>query len=93
MLRDEHTIQKNIIKYLKSLNNCFVQRREAGTPAYKKGMPDLYCVYKGVHYEIECKDPKGETSIMQDKQRIILENAGCVYILAKTLDDVTSIIK
>ncbi len=90
---NEDNVKDPILKYLKNLPNCFVQRREAGGFSYKKGIPDIYCVYKGIHYEIETKDLDGETSIMQDKQRIILENAGCVYILAKSLEDVTSIIK
>ena len=90
---NEDNVKDPILKYLKNLPGCFVQRREAGGFSYKKGIPDIYCVYKGIHYEIETKDPKGDTSVMQDKYKIILENAGCVYILAKSLEDVTSIIK
>ena len=63
-------------------------RREAGGFAYRKGLPDVYCVYKGKHVEIEVKDPKGEQSMMQKKQQVILEKAGAIYILAKNLDDV-----
>ena len=65
-----------------------MQRREAAGFNYKKGLPDIYCVYKGKHIEIEVKDPKGETSVMQDKQKILLENAGAIYILAKDVNDV-----
>ena len=91
-MRRENPIQTKIRVYLESLENSIVERREAGGFSYKKGRPDLWCVYKGKHYEIEVKDPKGDTTIMQDKQKIKLEKAGCIYILAKTLDDVRKVI-
>lgn len=89
----ETPIKESIQKYLKTLKHCVVDRRDAIGVNYKKGMPDLWCVKDGIHYEIETKDPLGDTSIMQDKQKIKLEDAGCVYILAKSLDDVRNIIK
>ena len=93
MKQNEKKTQNDILKYLKNLPNCFVQRREAGGFAYKKGLPDIYCVYNGIHYEIEVKDANGETSVMQDKYKDILTKAGCVYILAKSLEDVLQYIK
>ena len=93
MVKNEAAIKRKICKYLDTLTNCYWERRNAAGFNYKKGIPDLWCLYKGVHYEIETKDPNGDTSVMQDKYKIILENAGCVYILAKSLEDVKNIIK
>lgn len=87
-MKDEKSIQNKILKYLKTVENCFVMRREAGGFTYRKGLPDIYCIYKGKHIEIEVKDPKGEQSMMQKKQQEILENAGAIYILATSLEDV-----
>lgn len=89
-MKIEDKIQASIIKWLKK-NEIFYMRREAGGFTYRKGLPDLYAIYKGKHIEIEVKDPKGEASSMQIKQRRILENAGAIYILAKSLNDVIEV--
>ena len=91
-MKIEDIIQNNIIKWLKK-NNIWYQRREAGGFTYKKGLPDLYCIYKGHHIEIEVKDPKGQVSSMQIKQRQILEQAGAIYILATSVQDVQKILE
>ena len=91
-MKIEDIIQNNIIKWLKK-NNIWYQRREAGGFTYKKGIPDLYCIYKGKHIEIEVKDPKGQVSSMQIKQRQILEQAGAIYILATSVQDVQNILE
>ena len=89
-MKAEDKIQASIIRWLKN-NNIFYMRREAGGFTYRKGLPDLYAIYKGKHIEIEVKDPKGEVSSMQIKQRQKLEEAGAIYILAKSLEDVVNI--
>ena len=95
-MADEAYVKSKICNYLDELKEkkiCYWERRNAVGFNYKKGIPDLWCVVRGVHYEIETKDVTGETSVMQDKQKVKLENAGCVYILAKSLQDVKNIIK
>lgn len=90
---DEARVKRQICAYLKSLQNCHWERRNAVGLNYKKGIPDLWCVHNGKHYEIEVKDIHGTTSVMQDKYRRILQDAGCIYILAMKVEDVKNIIK
>ena len=92
-MKRETAIKNSIQNYLKTLDNCVFERRDAIGFGYKQGMPDLWCLYEGMHYEIEVKDPSGETSNAQDVQRRRIEKAGGIYILAMSVDDVKDIIK
>lgn len=69
----EKKVQNSIINYLQNLQDkeypLFYDRRSPGAPNYKKGIPDLYCVYNGIHIEIEVKQEKGSLSSMQEKWR------------------------
>ena len=65
----ENKVKEKIIKYFKTLQDkglpLFYERRQAGGFSYKKGLPDLYFVYKGRHIELELKSDNGEPSSMQ----------------------------
>lgn len=85
----EKKVQNSIIKYLKELENnnhpCYHERREPGGFAYKKGMPDLYAVYNGIHIEIEAKQEDGEQSSMQEKREEICKKLNMLYICVDNL--------
>jgi hypothetical protein len=53
------------------------------------GAPDIFCVHKGRCIGIEVKDVKGK----QNPNQIIFDenftNAGGIYIVARSLDDIT----
>lgn len=90
-MRHENKIQKSILKYLKDLKDVgepiFFERRQAGGLSYKKGIPDVYAVYNGVHIEIEVKDPGGSLTTMQEKFRDLCKKININYICATSLDD------
>lgn len=66
----ETRVKNEIINYLKALQLVYnepieVCRRDAGGYNYKKGLPDCYFVYNGIHVELEFKAPDGKPSTMQ----------------------------
>lgn len=93
----EKRIQNKILAYLKDLKEknypIFYQRREAGGFAYKKGIPDIYCVVNGRHIEIEVKADNGQLSSMQITYKEMFEKIGIKYIVAKSVEDVSEVIK
>ena len=88
----EKRVQNKIIDYLKKLQEnghpLFFERRQAGGFSYKKGIPDLYAVYDGIHIEIEVKKPTGELDVMQEKFRDKCEKLNIIYIAAKKVEDI-----
>lgn len=94
MSKKESIIKEHICEYLKSIDDLYLERREALGPGYKKGVPDLFAVYKGYHIEIETKREKGgRLSTMQEKFASKARNYGMVYVLAESVDDIKDIIK
>lgn len=91
----EKRVQTKILNYLKQLKDrgepIFFERREVGGFSYKKGSPDLWGIYNGLHFEIEVKKVGGHTSPMQDKFASKMQQVGALYILADQLDDVVSV--
>lgn len=71
MSREEGRIQTKILNYLKSLQQqgepLYYEKRQAGGFCYKKGIPDIYGVYNGIHFETEVKQPGGQRTAMQEK--------------------------
>lgn len=89
----EKRVQNQIMTWLNQLkadgHPIRIERRQAGGFSYKMGDPDLWCVYNGIHIEIEVKREKGgELSVMQEKKIEIFNSINCPYILASSVDDV-----
>jgi len=104
----EHDTQRTIMGWLNVYgiffwrNNTGVKIREAtetqnrgfirfGTP----GAPDLFAIHAGKVYGIECKSPTGKQTEKQKAFEQSFSGAGrgtCVYILARSLEDVTEAI-
>lgn len=83
MAAENRLVQKPILKFLKEYQakdpSLEFFRREAGGFAYKKGLPDLWILYRGVHVEVECKDEDGEPDPLQLKWEERLKRAGALY--------------
>lgn len=77
MSRSERDVQSSILKYLRKLKNqghpLFFERRQAGGFSYKKGLPDIYFVYKGIHIEVEVKASDGKLSTDQETWQTIFK--------------------
>jgi hypothetical protein len=100
MASTEKATQKAILDYL-SYKHVFHYRNNTGsfqTPEggfYRFGMlgsPDIVCVVKGRYIAIEVKDIKGVLNDNQKTFKELLEKAGGLYVVARSLDDVISIL-
>jgi hypothetical protein len=60
-----------------------------GTP----GAPDIICVIEGQFVGIEVKDLRGKQNANQLDFRRLLEAAGGQYIIARSLEDVTKLLR
>lgn len=97
MKSTEKETQKAILAWLKD-NGIFAWRTNSGVDRSRgrfirygtPGAGDITAVIRGVHCEIECKDIKksAKQGKNQVKHQEKLEQAGGVYILARSLDDV-----
>ena len=92
----ETKVKNDILKYLSSLQKqgqpIFFERRQACGGNYKKGIPDIYAVYKGIHVEIEVKAEKGSLSAMQEKFAIFCRLNQVRWVCARSVDDVAEIL-
>lgn len=90
-MTEESEIKRKIKKYLDSVG-AFWSAVTGG--AYSKpGDPDLIACFRGRYIAIEAKTPRGvQSPIQKRRQREIME-AGGVYILARSVEDVADIIE
>lgn len=86
----EKKVQDKVLEYLKQLEAAghpiFYERRQA-TATSKKGLPDIYMIYAGVHIEIEVKEPNGVQSVAQEKWEIKFAKMGVPYLLIKDINE------
>lgn len=94
----ESDIQRQILDYL-ALKRIFHYRNNSGAFVDSNkhfyrfgalGSPDIICVINGQFVGIEVKAPKGKVSDHQKEFQKKLEAAGGKYILAHSLEDVSS---
>ena len=87
----EGKVKKQITDYLDGLiekkHHVYWERRDASGLNYKKGLPDLWMCYNGLHIEIEVKAEKGERSAMQEMWQRYFDEHSISYILARSKED------
>lgn len=92
----ETKVKNDILKYLSELQKqkqpIFFERRQACGGNYKKGIPDIYAVYRGIHVEIEVKAENGHLSTMQEKFAIFCRSNQVKWVCAKSVEDVARIL-
>ena len=67
-------------------------RQQTRAPGYVSGVPDLLCIVRGQAILIELKSPKGTVKPHQRAVHADLERAGAVVHVARSIDDIASII-
>jgi hypothetical protein len=89
----EKTITAAIIKYLKSLPECW-HIKVFGGPRGRAGAPDLLVCRKGLFYAIEVKKPggKGPTKL-QERELAAIMKAGALAFTARSVDDVRNVME
>lgn len=86
-------IVKRITDLAKDGHPIYVERRGAKGAAYKKGIPDIFIVFNGIHIEVEEKQPGGVRSVMQEKWEEKCRRLGIPYILVESADEVLTKIR
>jgi hypothetical protein len=72
----ERHLQQSAIAFLKARGWCV--RKRHGSVMGVAGDPDLYALYRGVHYEIELKAPGGRPTPLQQARLEEWRRAGAV---------------
>lgn len=97
MKTPERIVKDGIAAYLKkrSLNGdpIYGEAREAGGYTYKKGLPDVWVVYKGIHFEVEIKAPGGTRSPMQIRWEQVFNKLGIRYCCVSSVSELDTILK
>lgn len=97
----EGRLQFQIIKYLKILGAAVGKTKTMGVkrgraycydPYCFRGFPDLTCFHNNNLYFIEVKSPTGKMSPEQESFRLLCSGANIHYLVAKSFDDVVSVI-
>ena len=83
----EKTITNEILKYLKSLDNCFCWKEHGGMYG-TAGIPDIICCYEGMFIGIEVKRPGGKVSKLQEVTLRKIQVAGGIALVAYNTEDV-----
>lgn len=88
----EKTITNKILKYLKSLDNCFCFKEHGGQYG-TAGIPDIICCYNGRFVAFEVKTEKGRLTKLQEITiRKIKEAKGKAYKVT-SVDEVKKILE
>lgn len=83
----EKSITNAILKYLRSLDNCFYWKEHGGMYG-TAGIPDIICCLDGRFIGIEVKRPDGKVSRLQEVTLRKIEEASGIAIVAYSVDDV-----
>lgn len=100
--RLEKDIQLQILKYLRAIGATAGKTKTMGVkrgrsfcfdPYTFRGFPDVVAFYKNRLYFIEVKSDTGTQSYDQIIFQKLAEDAGQVYILARSVEDLTTALK
>ena len=87
----EGKVKKQITDYLDEMiaqgGPIYWERRNATGLGYKKGLPDIWMCYNGIHIEVEIKTEKGSRSAMQETWERYFVDHSISYILAHSLTE------
>lgn len=88
----EKTITNQILKYLKSLPECFAFKEHGGLYG-TSGIPDIIVCYKGKFVAFEVKTEKGKLSKLQEMTIAKIQKANGMAFKVTSLEEVKEILK
>ena len=87
----ESSIQRAILKYLKSLGlYCWTIKISI---CNERGAPDIICCYKGFFVGLEVKTPRGRPSQIQKTQILRINNARGRAKVVRSVEEVKELLK
>lgn len=87
----ESDIVKAILRYLKSLTDCFCWKEHGGMYG-TAGIPDIICCYRGRFYGFEVKTEDGEPTELQKATIRKIQKAGGTALVVRSVDEVRAVI-
>ena len=87
----EAQLKTEIRRYLESIG-AFWSNVQGG-PGSKPGDPDMIVCFKGRYVALEAKSPTGLLSPIQTARRNEIRDAGGIYEVVRTIDDVKKIME
>ena len=88
----EKTITNQILKYLKSLHECYAFKKHGGLYG-TSGIPDIIVCYKGKFVAFEVKTENGKLSKLQEVTIRKIQSAQGLAFKVTSLDEVKTILK
>lgn len=85
----ESDIVKAIMRYLKSLSNCFAWKEHGGMYG-TAGIPDIIACIDGKFYGFEVKTDVGKPTKLQEATIRKINRAGGTAVIVRSVDDVKS---
>ncbi len=88
----ESDIVKAILKYLKTVPDCFCWKEHGGMYG-TAGIPDIICCYRGRFVAFEVKTEKGRTTALQESIINKMQKCGGKAAVVRSVDEVKSVIE
>lgn len=91
----EKRVKKKVIEMLKSLGQEVYYFFPMTGGYGKSGVPDIVGCYRGMFFAIECKAGKNTTTALQDREILLIHNAGGVVWIVNehNANDVVAVLK
>ena len=88
----ESDIVRAILKYLKTVPNCFCWKEHGGMYG-TAGIPDIICCYCGKFVAFEVKTEKGKTTALQDSVISKIQKCGGKAVVVRSVNDVRAVLE
>ena len=88
----ETDIVKAILRYLKTVDQCFCWKEHGGMYG-TAGIPDIICCYRGRFYGFEVKTETGRSTELQKATIRKINRAGGTAAIVRSVDDVRRILE
>lgn len=88
----ESDIVKAILKYLKTVPDCFCWKEHGGMYG-TACIPDIICCYRGKFMAFEVKTKKGKTTTLQNSVINKMQKCGGKAVVVKSVNEVKAVIE
>ena len=88
----ESDIVRVILKYLKTVPDCFCWKEHGGMYG-TAGIPDIICCYRGEFVAFEVKTEKGNTTALQEAVINKIQKCGGKAVVVRSVNEVKEVIE
>lgn len=88
----ESDIVRTILKYLKTVPDCFCWKEHGGMYG-TAGIPDIICCYRGKFVAFEVKTEKGKTTALQESVINKIQKCSGKVAVVRSVDDAKAVLE